>query len=114
MRLLLVEDDLMVGTSTCKALQLEDFVVDWVRDAEKAALALDVESYALVLLDLGLPRKDGLTFLKEYRNKGNPTPTIIITARDDVENRVAGLNCGADDYLLSPLTLENSWRVFAP
>ena len=105
MRLLLVEDDLMVGTSTCKALQMEGFTVDWVRDAEKAALALDAVSYALMLLDLGLPKKDGLTLLREYRKKGNSTPTIIITARDDVENRVAGLNCGADDYLVKPVDL---------
>ena len=105
MRLLLVEDDLMVGTSTCKALQMEGFIVDWVRDAEKAALALDAVSYALMLLDLGLPKKDGLTLLREYRKKGNSTPTIIITARDDVENRVAGLNCGADDYLVKPVDL---------
>ena len=105
MRLLLVEDDLMVGTSTCKALQMEGFIVDWVRDADKAALALDAVSYALMLLDLGLPKKDGLTLLREYRKKGNSTPTIIITARDDVENRVAGLNCGADDYLVKPVDL---------
>lgn len=105
MRLLLVEDDLMVGTSTCKALQMEGFTVDWVRDADKAALALDAVSYALMLLDLGLPKKDGLTLLREYRKKGNSTPTIIITARDDVENRVAGLNCGADDYLVKPVDL---------
>ena len=105
MRLLLVEDDLMVGNSTCKALQMEGFVVDWARDAEKAALALDAVSYALMLLDLGLPKKDGLTLLREYRKKGNSTPTIIITARDDVENRVAGLNCGADDYLTKPVDL---------
>lgn len=105
MRLLLVEDDMMVGTSTCKALQMEGFIVDWVRDAEKAALALDAVSYALMLLDLGLPKKDGLALLREYRKKGNSTPTIIITARDDVENRVAGLNCGADDYLVKPVDL---------
>ena len=105
MRLLLVEDDLMVGTSTCKALQMEGFTVDWVRDADKAALALDAVSYALMLLDLGLPKKDGLALLREYRKKGNSTPTIIITARDDVENRVAGLNCGADDYLVKPVDL---------
>ena len=105
MRLLLVEDDLMVGTSTCKALQMEGFIADWVRDADKAALALDAVSYALMLLDLGLPKKDGLGLLREYRKKGNSTPTIIITARDDVENRVAGLNCGADDYLVKPVDL---------
>ena len=105
MRLLLVEDDPMVGTSTCKALQMEGFSVDWVRDAEKAALALGLVSYALMLLDLGLPKKDGLTLLREYRKKGNPTPTIIMTAREDVENRVAGLNCGADDYLVKPVDL---------
>ena len=105
MRLLLVEDDLMVGTSACKALLLEGFIVDWVRDAEKAALALDAVSYSLLLLDLGLPRKDGLTLLRECRKKDNPTPTIIITAREDVDNRVAGLNCGADDYLVKPVDL---------
>ena len=105
MRLLLVEDDMMVGTSTSTALRMEGFVVDWVRDAIPAALALDVVSYALMLLDLGLPKKDGLTLLREYRKKGNSTPTIIITARDDVENRVAGLNCGADDYLVKPVDL---------
>lgn len=105
MRLLLVEDDMMVGTSTSTALRMEGFVVDWVRDAAPAALALDVVSYALMLLDLGLPKKDGLTLLREYRKKGNSTPTIIITARDDVENRVAGLNCGADDYLVKPVDL---------
>jgi two-component system, OmpR family, response regulator QseB len=103
MRLLLVEDDMMVGQSTSKALRLEGFIVDWVRDAVPAVLALDVVSYALMLLDIGLPKKDGLTLLRECRKRGITIPTIIITAREDVENRVAGLNCGADDYLVKPV-----------
>jgi len=106
MRLLLVEDDLMIGESVRRGLKRDGFTVDWVRDAESAALALRTEPYELVLLDLGLPRKSGLALLKELRSQGNGVPVIVITARDAVADRVLGLDTGADDYLVKPFDLD--------
>ena len=105
MRVLVVEDDLLLGKSISKALQMEGFSVDWVRDGKAGELALESGSYAVMLLDLGLPRKDGMTLLKECRKKNNSIPVLIITARDAVIDRIAGLNGGADDYLVKPFHL---------
>ncbi|MBP0629259.1 MULTISPECIES: response regulator transcription factor [unclassified Cupriavidus] len=111
MRVLLVEDDAMIGDSVRQALRQEGFTVDWVRDGD-AGLAAATSSqegeacYDLVLLDLGLPRRPGLDVLRTLRTRGVPTPVLILTARDAVADRVAGLNAGADDYLVKPFDLQ--------
>jgi two-component system response regulator QseB len=105
MKILLAEDDPLIGTSVEQALRMEGYAVDWVRDGRAAELALDSGTYALLLLDLGLPRQDGLSLLKAQRRKNNMIPVLIVTARDAVADRVAGLNLGADDYLVKPFDL---------
>jgi DNA-binding response OmpR family regulator len=102
MRLLLVEDDPMLGDAVQRVLRQESFAVDWVRDSEEAELALDALPYDLLLLDLGLPRKDGLDILHDLRSSGSSLPVIILTARDAVSDRIRGLDRGADDYLVKP------------
>lgn len=102
MKLLLAEDDPMIGASVERGLRLANFAVDWVRDGKAAELALKATSYALLVLDLGLPRQDGLALLKRLRQEDNDIPVLIVTARDAVSDRVAGLNLGADDYLVKP------------
>ncbi|GAC1325069.1 MAG: response regulator [Collimonas sp.] len=106
MRLLLVEDDLMVGEAVRKGLRQDGFAVDWVQDGAAALSALTQEDYQLLLLDLGLPKKNGLEVLKSLRAGGNRIPVLILTARDAVSDRVAGLDGGADDYLVKPFDLE--------
>lgn len=106
MRLLLVEDDLMIGDAIRAGLKRDGFTVDWVRDAPTAAQALASEPYELVLLDLGLPGADGLTLLKSLRARASGLPVLIITARDAVADRIAGLDAGADDYLVKPFDLD--------
>jgi two-component system, OmpR family, response regulator QseB len=106
MRLLLVEDDNMIGEAVRAGLRQEGFTVDWVREAEAGETALRTEPYALLLLDLGLPRKSGLDWLRELRRRGDPTPVLVITARDAVADRIAGLDGGADDYLVKPFDLD--------
>jgi len=106
MRLLLVEDDAMVGESVRQGLRQDGFTVDWVRDGRAAELALSNEVYDLMLLDLGLPRKEGLDVLKSLRQKGKRIPVMIVTARDAVADRVRGLDAGADDYLVKPFDLD--------
>ena len=106
MRLLLVEDDRMIGAGIRKGLQHEGHVVDWVQDGAAAEAALAAESYALLLLDLGLPRKDGFAVLDGLRQRKNRVPVLILTARDAVADRVKGLDHGADDYLVKPFSLE--------
>ena len=108
MRLLLAEDDSMIGQSIRDGLQLDGFVVDWVQDGEQAKQALTQVSteYALLLLDLGLPRLAGLELFTLLRKSGNTIPVLILTARDALSDRVAGLNSGADDYLVKPFALE--------
>ncbi len=102
MRLLLVEDDRMIGESLQRALRLEGYAVDWVRDAPVASGTLASERFDLVLLDLGLPSADGLDVLRALRARHDATPVIVLTARDDRGDRVAGLDAGADDYLTKP------------
>jgi two-component system response regulator QseB len=102
MRLLVVEDDPMIGESIQRGLKKTGNAVDWVRDGRSAELALENGVYDLMILDLGLPRKGGLELLSQLRERGNDIPVLIVTARDTVDDRVAGLNCGADDYLVKP------------
>jgi two-component system response regulator QseB len=110
MRLLLVEDDAMIGASVRAGLRQDGFAVDWIRDGAsvESALAMpgDATPYDLVLLDLGLPKKDGLDVLRGLRARGRDLPVLIMTARDAVADRVAGLDAGADDYLVKPFDLE--------
>ena len=102
MRVLLVEDDIMIGESLTAALSAEAMSVDWVRDGAAAEEALHDAGFAIILLDLGLPGVEGLDVLKSARKQGVDTPILIITARGAVEDRVSGLDLGADDYLLKP------------
>jgi len=108
MRILLVEDDPMIGKTLQKALQQDGYAVDRVADGEaaRAAIAGAGDGYALVLLDLGLPRKGGLELLRELRREGNRMRVLVVTARDAVADRVAGLDAGADDYLTKPFSLD--------
>ena len=107
MRLLLVEDDTMIGEVVLDLLRAEHYAVDWVKDGEMADTALrQSQSYDLVMLDLGLPRKDGLEVLRSMRARKDRTPVLIATARDAVEQRIAGLDAGADDYVLKPYDLD--------
>jgi DNA-binding response OmpR family regulator len=107
MKLLLAEDDPMVGASIEQGLRLAGFTVDWCRDGRAAELSLQGDhGYSALLLDLGLPKQDGLTVLKKLRQARSDTPVLIITARDAVGDRVAGLNMGADDYLIKPFDLD--------
>jgi DNA-binding response OmpR family regulator len=106
MRILLVEDDRMIGESVRTSLRQDGYAVDWVREGRAADTALSSEQYDLVLLDLGLPGKDGLDVLKNLRRNKGAMPVIIITARDSVEDRIKGLDAGADDYVVKPFNLE--------
>ena len=106
MRLLLVEDDRMIGESVQKGLRLDGFSVDWVQDGNSAELALETERYDCVLLDLGLPKKDGMDVLRGMRSKRDAAPVVVITARDAVPERIKGLDTGADDYVVKPFDLD--------
>ena len=106
MKILLAEDDPQVGASIAQGLRLAGFTIDWVRDGEEAYLALDVGRYALLILDLGMPKLDGLDLLDRLRRKENMLPVLVVMARDTIPDRIAGLNRGADDYLVKPFDLE--------
>jgi len=106
MRLLLVEDDTMIGEAVLDLLRAEHYAVDWVRDGEMADTALRTQTYDLVLLDLGLPRRDGLAVLRELRARKDRTPVLVATARDAVAQRIEGLDAGADDYVVKPYDLD--------
>jgi DNA-binding response OmpR family regulator len=106
MRLLLVEDDRMIGESLRKALRGSGHAVDWVRDGRAADAALSSERFDLLLLDLGLPQRDGIEVLRALRARGDRTPVIVVTARDTLASRVAGLDEGADDYVVKPFELD--------
>ncbi len=106
MRLLLVEDDPMIGEAVRDLLRAERYAVDWATDGDMADAALSTQAYDLVLLDLGLPRRDGLAVLRDLRARKDRTPVLIATARDGVAQRVQGLDAGADDYVLKPYDLE--------
>jgi two-component system OmpR family response regulator/two-component system response regulator QseB len=105
MRVLVVEDDLMIGESLSEALQDEAYTVDWVKDGRQAILTLRVQPYDIILLDLGLPEIDGMGVLTAMRDAKITTPVLILTARDEVKDRIAGLDSGADDYVVKPFEL---------
>ncbi len=106
MRLLLVEDDPMIGEAVQDLLRAEHYAVDWARDGDAADTALRTQTYDLVLLDLGLPRRDGLAVLRDLRGRKDRTPVLVATARDGVAQRIEGLDAGADDYVLKPYDLD--------
>ena len=106
MRVLLAEDDSMIGAAVRDRLRSQGFAVDWVRDGRAADMALAGDSYDLLLLDLGLPGREGLAVLKGLRARGSTLPVVILTARDAVDDRVAGLDAGADDYIVKPFDLK--------
>lgn len=106
MRLLLVEDDPMIGEAVLDALRAAHYAVDWVRDGEMANTALLANTYDLVLLDLGLPQCDGLAVLRALRARKQATPVLVATARDAVADRIAGLDAGADDYVVKPYDID--------
>jgi len=105
MRILLVEDDRMIGEAVSVALKDAAYAVDWVKDGASAESVLEHGEHQAVLLDLGLPKRDGLEVLRRLRQIGNTIPVIVITARDGVEDRIKGLDFGADDYLLKPFDI---------
>jgi two-component system response regulator QseB len=106
MRILLIEDDQMIGKAMRQGLMKAGFAVDWVTDGRAAELSLANGVYDLAILDLGLPRKGGMEILAALRATGNPTPVLIASARDTVRDRIAGLEAGADDYVLKPFDLD--------
>jgi two-component system response regulator QseB len=106
MRVLVAEDDLMIGRAVTAGLKGSGFAVDWVRDGVSAELALAGGGYGMALLDLGLPRKGGLEVLRALRRARRELPVLVITARDSLADRVAGLDSGADDYLVKPFDLD--------
>lgn len=106
MRILLIEDDTMIGKAVHRGLAQAGFTVDWVTDGRSAELALANGVYDLAILDLGLPKKDGMAILTSLRGLGNSMPVLIASARDTVRDRIAGLEAGADDYVLKPFDLD--------
>ena len=114
MRVLVVEDDPMIGEAVVAGLAADGYAIDWVRDGRSAELAIGTHSYSLVLLDIGLPGRGGIEVLKTMRGRKADVPVLIITARDTVADRIAGLDAGADDYLVKPFDLDElSARVRA-
>jgi two-component system OmpR family response regulator len=105
MRVLLVEDDVMIGAAVQAALQEASYAADWVENGQTALNTLDIQHYDLVLLDLGLPGKDGLDVLHAIRTKANAVPVVVVTARDELDDRLRGLDGGADDYVLKPFEM---------
>ena len=105
MRLLLLEDDVMIGETVLDLLRAEQYAVDWVKDGDAADSALRAQQYDLVVLDLGVPRRDGLEVLRSLRARKQRMPVLIATARDSVQQRIEGLDAGADDYLVKPIAI---------
>lgn len=105
MRILLVEDDELLGEGTRKGLTQDGYTVDWVKDGSLADQALKTENFDLIVLDLGLPKMPGITVLQNLRERGITSPVLILTARESIEDRVKGLDSGADDYLTKPFDL---------
>lgn len=106
MRLLLIEDDTLLGNGIQTGLMQANYAIDWVTDGEAGEHALKVETYEALILDLMLPKKDGLQILRDLRKKGDSLPVLVLTARDTVTDRVIGLDSGADDYLVKPFDLD--------
>lgn len=105
MRILLAEDDKMIGEAVMAGLKDARYAADWVRDGKAALDALAAQTYDLLLLDLGLPKQDGLRVLRSIRSENNPLPVLIVTARDDIDSRLQGLDGGADDYIIKPFDM---------
>ncbi len=106
MRLLLVEDDQMIGEALMRSFHRHALSADWVRDGVAAVEAVELSQYAVVLLDLGLPKLEGMQVLNGIRKSGSGIPILIITARDDISSRITGLDLGADDYVLKPFDFD--------
>lgn len=106
MRLLLVEDDLLLGNGIQVVLQQTGYAVDWLTDGESALHALNVETFDGAILDLNLPRKSGLEILKQLRSSGKTLPVLILTAKDTLQDKINGLDLGADDYMIKPFELD--------
>ncbi|HMW55077.1 MAG TPA: response regulator transcription factor [Accumulibacter sp.] len=106
MRVLLVEDDPMIGRSVQQGLRQDGHTADWLRDGQQAELALATTPYDILLLDLGLPGRSGLDVLARLRRSANNIPVLVITARDAIADRIRGLDAGADDYLVKPFDLD--------
>ena len=106
MRILLVEDDALIGDGLVVGLRLSGHAVDWVRDGDAALQTLLTQEFDACILDLGLPKRDGLGVLKAMRSQGRSVPVLVLTARDGREDKVAGLDSGADDYLTKPFDLD--------
>ena len=105
MRILLVEDDRLIGTAIEQALKDASYALDWVQDGLLVESAVTTQDYTIILLDLGLPNKNGFELLRWLRTSKHSVPVIIITARDDIDNRIEGLDLGADDYLVKPFSI---------
>src|ERR1700687_117307 len=105
MRVLLIEDDRMIGAAVQQALKDAAYAVDWVTDGQTAVAAVELESYDIALLDLSLPKQDGWDVLRRFRGMGGQLPVIIVTARDGIDDRIDGLDLGADDYLVKPFEI---------
>ena len=105
MRLLLVEDDLLLGDGISAGLKQDGYTVDWVQDGESADHALQSEHFDILVLDINLPRLSGIDVLKRLRDRRSAVPVLLLTARDPITDRVQGLDCGADDYLTKPFDL---------
>jgi two-component system, OmpR family, response regulator QseB len=106
MRVLLIEDDQDLGDGVHKGLSQEGYTVDWLKDGESAEQALGLETFDIIVLDIGLPRRSGLDVLRTLRKKGIETPVMILSAHDKFDERVAGLDMGADDYLVKPFDFD--------
>ncbi|HPN57456.1 MAG TPA: response regulator, partial [Candidatus Omnitrophota bacterium] len=106
MRILVVEDQKKMANFIQRGLKEEKYAVDVVSDAERALYSADINEYDLIILDVMLPGRDGFFVCRELRKKGNKTPVLILTARDSTEDKVAGLDLGADDYLTKPFIFE--------
>ena len=105
MRVLLAEDDNMIAQAVAANLKDSGYAVDWVKNGSQVSTALQAQNYDLLLLDLGLPGKDGLDVLTQIRHEGSKTPVLIVTARDDLHSRLNGLDGGADDYIVKPFDM---------
>jgi two-component system response regulator QseB len=106
MRILLVEDDELLGDGLCAGLTQAGYTVDWLQDGVSADHALQTENFEIIVLDLGLPKLSGIEVLQNFRSRGHTTPVIILTARESIEDRIKGLDSGADDYLVKPFDLD--------
>ncbi len=106
MRILLAEDDAMIGKAIKNALENDNHVVDWMADGDLCEAALDTAEFGIIILDINLPKKSGLEILKNLRRKKNRTPVLILTARNSVSQKIEGLDLGADDYLTKPFDLD--------